>query len=115
MKGTLFTIRATRVSWGATSRIIEPNPNSKDESNPSGADRREKKIMMQTNDENKTEQSSPAGHSRRDFIVSAATAVAGVGAANLLNLQPAQGANAISSAADWSPRAHEVRTSRSRS
>jgi alcohol dehydrogenase (NADP+) len=55
--------------------------------------------MKEINDENRTEQSSPGGHSRRDFIVSAATAVASVGAANLLNLQPAQGANATNSAA----------------
>ena len=54
--------------------------------------------MKETNDEDKTEQSRPAGHSRRDFIVSAAAAVASVGAANLLNLQPAQGANAKASA-----------------
>ena len=54
--------------------------------------------MKETNDEVKTEQSRPAGHSRRDFIVSAAAAVASVGAANLLNLQPAQGANAKASA-----------------
>src|SRR3954454_4970318 len=50
--------------------------------------------MKETDDEDKAEQSKPVGHSRRDFIVSAATAVASVGAANLLNLQPAQGANA---------------------
>jgi alcohol dehydrogenase (NADP+) len=55
--------------------------------------------MNQNNDEEQTAQSSPVGHSRRDFIVSAATAVASVGAANLLNLQPAQGANARNSAA----------------
>jgi aryl-alcohol dehydrogenase-like predicted oxidoreductase len=54
--------------------------------------------MKETNDEDKTEQSRPAGHSRRDFMVSAATAVASVGAANLLNLQSAQGANAKASA-----------------
>ena len=50
--------------------------------------------MKETNDEDKTEQSNPIGHSRRDFIVSAAGAVAGVSAVNLLNLHPAQGANA---------------------
>ena len=55
--------------------------------------------MKETNDEDKSEQSKPVGHSRRDFIVSAATAVASVGAANLLNLQPAQGANAENSVA----------------
>ena len=53
--------------------------------------------MQETNDEDNTEQSRPVGHSRRDFIVSAATAVASVGAANLLNLQPAHGANAKNS------------------
>ena len=72
------------------------NPNSKDESSPSGLNRREE-TMKETNDEDKTEQSRPVGHLRRDFIVSAATAVASVGAANLLNLQPAQGANAKNS------------------
>ena len=74
------------------------NPNSKDESSPSGLDGREK-IMKESNDEDETEQSRPVGHSRRDFIVSAATAVASVGAANLLNLQPAEGANAKNSVA----------------
>jgi hypothetical protein len=74
--------------------------------------------MKETNDEDKTGQPRPVGHSRRDFIVSAATAVASVGAANLPNLQPAQGANAKNSVAigngpypaegmaayyDWSP------------
>ena len=49
---------------------------------------------MKTTTKNETEQSRPVGHSRRDFIVSAAAAVASVGAANLLNLQPAEGANA---------------------
>ena len=74
------------------------DPNSKEGSNPSGVERREK-IMKATNHEDKTEQSSPVGQSRRDFIVSAATAAASVGAANLLNLQPAQGANATNSVA----------------
>jgi Alcohol dehydrogenase GroES-like domain len=55
------------------------------------------KTMKETNGEDITEQSRPVGYSRRDFVVSAATAVASVGAANLLNLQPAQGANAINS------------------
>ena len=79
-------------------QINNRDRNSKDESSPSGLDRREKTIK-ETNDEDKTEQSRPIGHSRRDFIVSAATAVASVGAANLLNLQPAQGANAKHSVA----------------
>ena len=99
MKGTiLYRPRDRRWEERDEPKIIEPDPNSKDESNPSGVDRREK-IMNQNNDEDKTAQSSPVGHSRRDFIVSAATAVASVGAANLLNLQPAQGANARNSAA----------------
>jgi alcohol dehydrogenase (NADP+) len=55
--------------------------------------------MKEIRDENRTEQSKLAGHSRRDFIVSAATAAASVGAANLLNLQPAEGANAQNSVA----------------
>ena len=55
--------------------------------------------MKETNDEDKTGQSKLADHSRRDFIVSAATAVAGVSAANLLNLQPAERANAQNSVA----------------
>lgn len=55
------------------------------------------KTMKEANGEDITEQSRPVGYSRRDFVVSAATAVASVGAANLLNLQPAQGANAINS------------------
>jgi hypothetical protein len=55
--------------------------------------------MKETNDEDMIEQSRPVGHSRRHFIVSAATAVTSVGAANLLNLQPVQEANANNSAA----------------
>ena len=42
---------------------------------------------------------SGLGHSRRDFIVLAATTLASVGAANLLNLQPAQGADEKNSVA----------------
>jgi len=53
----------------------------------------------ETNDEDKTEQSKPVGHSRRDFIVLSATAGASVAAADLLNFQPAQGANAMNSVA----------------
>ena len=49
--------------------------------------------MKETNDENQPEQSEAVGHSRREFIVSAATAVASVGAVNLLNLQIAHAAN----------------------
>jgi alcohol dehydrogenase (NADP+) len=55
--------------------------------------------MKEMNDERKIEQSTPVGHSRRDFIVSAASAVAGIGAANLLNLQSAHGENAANSPA----------------
>ena len=76
------------------------DPNSKDESSPSGLSRREE-TKKESNDEDKTERSRPVGHSRRDFIVSAATAVASVGAANLLGLQPAQGANAKEFSCDW--------------
>ena len=71
---------------------IERDPNLKQKTTL-GMDNRDK-IMKETNDEDKTEQSNTIGHSRRDFIVSAAGAVAGVGAVNLLNLHPAQGANA---------------------
>lgn len=53
----------------------------------------------ETNDEDKAEQSKPVGQSRRNFIVSAATAAASVAAANLLNFLPAQGANAMNSVA----------------
>jgi uncharacterized zinc-type alcohol dehydrogenase-like protein len=55
--------------------------------------------MKESNDEGKTEQPIAVGHSRRDFIVLAATTVASVGAANLLNFLPAQGANAMNSGA----------------
>jgi uncharacterized zinc-type alcohol dehydrogenase-like protein len=55
--------------------------------------------MKESNDEGKTEQPITVGHSRRDFIVLAATTVASVGAANLLNFLPAQGANAMNSGA----------------
>lgn len=71
----------------------DPIPNSNDESSPSGLNRREK-TMKESNDGDKTEQSITVGRSRRDFIVLAAATVACVGAANLLNLQPAQGAGA---------------------
>jgi hypothetical protein len=83
--------------------VIQMNnrdPNSKDESSPWGLNRREE-TMNENNDEDETEQSRPVGHSRRDFMVSAAAAVASVGAANLLNLQPAQGANAKKFSCDW--------------
>jgi hypothetical protein len=43
----------------------------------------------ESNDEDKTEQLKPVAHSRRDFIVLAATTVASVAAADLLNFQPA--------------------------
>ena len=47
---------------------------------------------QEPNATNESSLSGPTGHSRREFIISAATAVASVGAASLLNLQPAQGA-----------------------
>ena len=50
--------------------------------------------MRKAHDVHPTERARPAGHSRRDFIVSAATAVAGGSVASLLNAQPAPGANA---------------------
>jgi uncharacterized zinc-type alcohol dehydrogenase-like protein len=50
--------------------------------------------MRQANDEDRIERAKPDGHSRRDFIVSAATTLAVAGAAGLLNAQPALGANA---------------------
>lgn len=74
------------------------DPNSNDESSPSGLDRREE-TMKESNDEDKTEQSITVCHSRRDFIVLAATTVASVGAANLLNVQSAQGADTKNSVA----------------
>jgi alcohol dehydrogenase (NADP+) len=49
--------------------------------------------MRRVDDEDRIERAKPAGHSRRDFIVSAATAVAGASAASLLNAQPAPGAS----------------------
>ncbi|CAG9932906.1 NAD(P)-dependent alcohol dehydrogenase [Candidatus Nitrotoga arctica] len=48
--------------------------------------------MSNTNDKDRTNKMETAGHSRRGFMVSAATAVAGVSAANLLNLQTANAA-----------------------
>jgi uncharacterized zinc-type alcohol dehydrogenase-like protein len=48
--------------------------------------------MRQANDEDRIERAKPDGHSRRDFIVSAATTLGGAGAAGLLNAQPALGA-----------------------
>ena len=50
--------------------------------------------MREAYDERPTEGARPAGHSRRDFIASAATAVAGGSVASLLNAQAAPGANA---------------------
>jgi uncharacterized zinc-type alcohol dehydrogenase-like protein len=79
-------------------QVNDPIPNSNDESSPYGLDRRQE-TMKGSNDEDKTDQSKPAGQSRRDFIVSAATALASVGAANLLNFLPVQGANAMNSVA----------------
>lgn len=54
--------------------------------------------MKETNSEEKADQSNQDGCSRRNFMVSAATAVAGAGAASLLNLHLAHGAKAKSSA-----------------
>lgn len=57
---------------------------------------------MNNQEQNSTDESSlsgPTGHSRREFIITAATAVAGAGAASLLTLQPAQGANTKNSVA----------------
>ena len=51
--------------------------------------------MRESNGEDKKERSITVGYSRPDSIVLAATSVASVGAANLLNLQPAQGADAM--------------------
>src|SRR5215211_1305582 len=52
---------------------------------------------MRHADEDQSGRAKPAGHSRRDFIASAATALAGAGAASLLNAQPARGAHATMS------------------
>ena len=57
-----------------------------DENSPSALDGREE-AMRDADNEYLAERVRPAGHSRRDFIVSAATAAAGVGAASLLNAQ----------------------------
>jgi uncharacterized zinc-type alcohol dehydrogenase-like protein len=48
--------------------------------------------MKESHDEQQVGQARPADRSRRDFIVSAATVVAGASAASLLNAQPALGA-----------------------
>ena len=48
--------------------------------------------MSDTNDKNQLEHRGTVRHTRREFMVSAATAVAGVGAANLLNSQTANAA-----------------------
>ena len=55
--------------------------------------------MKASNDEHKTEQSITVGYSRRDFMVLAATTVASVGTANLLNVQFAHAADAMDSVA----------------
>src|SRR5215211_3610274 len=52
---------------------------------------------MRHADEDQSGRAKPAGRSRRDFIASAATALAGASAASLLNAQPAPGANATMS------------------
>jgi uncharacterized zinc-type alcohol dehydrogenase-like protein len=49
--------------------------------------------MNGTNDKNQSEETGTASPSRREFMGSAATAIAGVGAASLLNLQTANAAN----------------------
>ena len=66
-------------------RMNNRDPNSNDESSPSGLKSREQTVK------------ETVGHSRRDFIVSAATVAASVGAANLLGLQSARAANAKNS------------------
>lgn len=55
--------------------------------------------MSDTNDKNRSEEPGTVSSSRRGFLVSSATAVAGVGAANLLNLQTANAANTINTIA----------------
>jgi alcohol dehydrogenase (NADP+) len=50
--------------------------------------------MNDTNDKNRSKEPGPVSYSRREFTVLAATAVAGVGTANLLHLQAANAANA---------------------
>ncbi len=49
---------------------------------------------MRDADEDRIEGATPAGRSRRDFLVSAATTLAGASAPSLLNAQLARGANA---------------------
>src|ERR671913_1297784 len=49
--------------------------------------------MNDTNDKNQSEEPRTASHSRRVFMGSAATAIAGVGAAGLVNLESANAAN----------------------
>jgi alcohol dehydrogenase (NADP+) len=48
--------------------------------------------MRRDDGEDLSSRARPAGHSRRDFIASAATALASAGAGSLLNAQPAPGA-----------------------
>jgi uncharacterized zinc-type alcohol dehydrogenase-like protein len=55
--------------------------------------------MNGTNDNNQLEEPGTISHSRREFMGSAATAVADVGAASLLNLQTANAANTINAVA----------------
>ncbi|MDD5463120.1 MAG: ubiquinol-cytochrome c reductase iron-sulfur subunit N-terminal domain-containing protein [Methylococcales bacterium] len=55
--------------------------------------------MSDTNDKSQSKEPLTVSHSRRQFIVSATTAVAGVGAANLLNLPTANAANLKNAAA----------------
>jgi uncharacterized zinc-type alcohol dehydrogenase-like protein len=50
--------------------------------------------MREANDEHRIERARPASHSRRDFIVSAATVVAGASAGSLLKAQLTPGAKA---------------------
>jgi uncharacterized zinc-type alcohol dehydrogenase-like protein len=55
--------------------------------------------MSDTNDKKQSEEPGTVSHSRREFMVSATTAVAGVGAASLLNLQTANAANTTNAVA----------------
>jgi uncharacterized zinc-type alcohol dehydrogenase-like protein len=49
--------------------------------------------MKRTNDKVRSEISGTARHSRRDFVVSAGTAIASIGGINLMNLQTAKASN----------------------
>jgi alcohol dehydrogenase (NADP+) len=57
----------------------------------------EERAMREAEVEQRIDRAQPAGHSRRDFIASAATALAGASAASLLNAQPAPRTNSTMS------------------